>query len=315
MAQAQQKPQPQAQPKPPVHKRRRRRRLRPQFIFTILFLTGILVGLMTLCYRIATNPAQPPPVTEPITTTVTEPTTEPVTTEPTTEAPTEPLTPTEQLELFASEHDLTLADYPEKILELYERNEEAREYCMNYPLEYGKEHQIDISGYADYEGVPLFIQWDKQWGYKDYIGSVGGLSACGPTCLSMVTYYFTRDPEMTPAYMMEFAEKHGYGLKGSGTQWSLFKEGGEKLGLDMIELTSEQMRSEQQIAKILDSGRIIVMNVKPGVFTTVGHYMLVVGHEDGKLKLNDPNSPANSERLWDLDEFVQDIKIMWAFKG
>ena len=55
--------------------------------------------------------------------------------------------------------------------------------------------------------------------------------------------------------------------------------------------------------------------VKPGVFTTVGHYMLVVGHEDGKLKLNDPNSPANSERLWDLDEFVQDIKIMWAFKG
>lgn len=314
MAQAQHKPQPQAQPQPPVRKRRRRRRLRPQFIFTILFLMGILVGLMTLCYRIATNP-EPPQVTEPLTTqpttTVTEPTTEPVT----TTAPTEPLTPMEELELFASEHDLTLEDYPEKILELYERNPEAREYAMNYPLEYGKEHEIDISGCADYEGVPLFIQWDKQWGYKDYIGSVGGLSACGPTCLSMVTYYFTRDPEMTPAYMMEFAEKHGYGLKGSGTQWSLFKEGGEKLGLDMIELTSEQMRSEQQIAKILDSGRIIVMNVKPGVFTTVGHYMLVVGHEDGKLKLNDPNSPANSERLWDLDEFVQDIKIMWAFKG
>jgi hypothetical protein len=83
----------------------------------------------------------------------------------------------------------------------------------------------------------------------------------------------------------------------------------------MIELTSEQMRSEQQIAKILESGRIIVMNVKPGVFTTVGHYMLVVGYEDGKFKLNDPNSPANSEKLWDLDEFVQDIKIMWAFSG
>ena len=126
-----------------------------------------------------------------------------------TTAPTEPLTPMEELELFALEHDLTLADYPEKILELYERNPEAREFCMNYPLEYGKEHEIDISGYADYEGVPLFIQWDKQWGYKDYIGSVGGLSACGPTSLSMIMYYFTRDPEMTPAYMMEFAEKNG----------------------------------------------------------------------------------------------------------
>ena len=221
----------------------------------------------------------------------------------------------EELELFAAEHGFTLEDYPEKILELYERNEEAREYCMNYPLEYGKDHEIDISGYADYEGVPLFIQWDKQWGYKDYIGSVGGLSACGPTCLSMITYYFTRDPEMTPAYMMDFAEENGYGLKGSGTQWSLFKEGGKKLGLDMVELTSEQMKSEKQIAKVLESGRIIVMNVKPGVFTTVGHYMLVVGYEDGKFKLNDPNSPANSEKLWEFDEFDQDIKIMWAFKG
>ena len=306
------------QPGTPVRRRRRRRRLRPQFVFTVFVLTAILIGLIALCVKI-TSGSNEPEVTQPVITTAptlttTEPTTEPIT-EPPTTAPTEPLTPMEELELFASEHDLTLDDYPEKILELYERNPEAREYCMNYPLEYGKEHEIDISGYADYEGVPLFIQWDKQWGYKDYIGSVGGLSACGPTCLSMITYYFTRDPEMTPAYMMDFAEENGYGLKGSGTQWSLFKEGGKKLGLDMIELTSEQMRSEQQIAKILESGRIIVMNVKPGVFTTEGHYMLVVGYEDGKFKLNDPNSPNNSEQLWDFDYFDQDVKIMWAFKG
>ena len=234
------------QPVRPVHRRRRRRRLRPQFVLTVFVLTAILIGLIVLCVKITSKPEAPeaPEVTQPVITTepvtTTEPTTEPVT-EPTTTAPTAPLTPMEELELFASQHDLTLEDYPEKILELYERNPEAREYCMNYPLEYGKEHEIDISGYADYEGVPLFIQWDKQWGYKDYIGSVGGLSACGPTCLSMVTYYFTRDPEMTPAYMMDFAEENGYGLKGTGTQWSLFKEGAKKLGLDMKELTSEQI--------------------------------------------------------------------------
>lgn len=301
----------------PVRRRRRKRRLRPQFIITIIVLSAALIGLIALCITIVNNSGQPEPEvteqtqTQPTTTIPTEPSTEPTT----TEAPTEPLTPMEELELFASEHGLTLEDYPEKILELYERNIEAREYCMNYPLEYGKEHEIDISGYADYEGVPLFIQWDKQWGYQDYIGSVGGLSACGPTCLSMVTYYFTRDPEMTPAYMMEFAEKHKYGLKGAGTQWSLFSEGAEKLGLDMKELTSEQIRSEKQIARVLDSGRIIVMNVRPGVFTTVGHYMLVVGYEDGKFRLNDPNSPANSEKLWEFDEFDQDIKMMWSFKG
>lgn len=306
------------QTKTPV-RRRRRRRLRPQFIITIAVLSAILIGLIALCISIVNKPDQPEPeVTEPpqtqsqqVTTVPTEPLTEPTT----TEAPTEPLTPMEELELFASEHGFTLEDYPEKILELYERNPEAREYCMNYPLEYGKEHEIDISGYADYEGVPLFIQWDKQWGYKDYVGSVGGLSACGPTCLSMVTYYFTRDPEMTPAYMMEFAEENEYGIKGGGTQWSLFKLGAKKLGLDMKELNADQMTNEAYLADVLNSGRIIVMNVRPGIFTTVGHYMLVVGYEDGKFRLNDPNSPANSAKLWDLEEFDQDIKIMWSFSG
>ncbi len=298
-----------------AHWRRRRRRLRPQFIFTICFLTAILIGLIALCIGIVNNQDQPIPTVPVPTQSTTEPVTEP-TTEPPTEPPTEPAptTPMEGLEAFAAEHDLTLEDYPEKIIELYERNEEAREYAMNYPLEYGKDHEIDISGYADYEGVPLFIQWDKQWGYKDYIGSVGGLSACGPTSLSMIMYYFTRDPEMTPAYMMEFAEKNGYGLKGSGTQWSLFSQGAEKLGLNKKELNSDEMRSEKQIAKVLESGRIIAMNVKPGVFTTVGHYLLIVGYEDGKFRINDPNSYKNSEKLWELEEFVDDVRIMWAFK-
>lgn len=300
-----------------VRRRRRRRRLRPQFLLTIFVLTAILIGLMALCVSIVKKPRQQPDVTEPqqpVTTTIPTEPTEP-STEPTTEPLTEPLTPMEELELFAAEHGLTLADYPEKLLELYERNPEAREYVMNYPLEYGKEHEIDISGYADYDGVPLFIQWDKQWGYKDYIGSVGGLSACGPTCLSMVVYHFTRDPKMTPAYMMDFAEENKYGLKGAGTQWSLFQLGAQKLGLNMKELTSEQIASEEKIAKVLDSGRIIVMNVKPGIFTTVGHYMLVVGYEDGKFKINDPNSPANSAKLWEFEEFDQDIRMMWSFSG
>ena len=113
--------------------------------------------------------------------------------------------------------------------------------------------------------------------------------------------------------MMEFSEKNRYGVKGAGTQWTLFSEGAEKLGLDMKELTSEQIASEEKIAKVLDSGRLIVMNVKPGIFTTVGHYMLVVGYEDGKFRINDPNSRLNSEKLWEFEEFDQDIRMMWSF--
>lgn len=300
----------------PRRRRRRRRRLNPRFVFTLGVLVALIVGIIVLCVCCSGDDEEAqddvPVTTQPITMEDTEPSTQ-----ETTEPPTQPAaaTPMDELEAFAAEHGLTVADYPQPIIELLERNPEAREFALNYPLEYGKEHEIDISGYADYEGVPLFIQWDKQWGYRDYVGSVAGLSACGPTTLSMAAYYFTRDPSMTPAYIMDFAEKEGYGLKGSGTQWSLFNLGAEKLGLKVKPLTAEQLASESQLAKILESGKLIVVNVKPGVFTTVGHYMLVVGYEDGKFRINDPNSPANSAKAWAFDEFDQDIKMMWSLDG
>lgn len=220
----------------------------------------------------------------------------------------------EKISAFAAQHGFTLEDYSEKLIDLLARKPETEEYVLNFPLEYGKDHPIDISGWADYEGVPLFIQWDKQWGYLDYTGNVAGLAACGPTCMSMIMYHFTRDPKYTPAYMMDFAQSNSrYAVKGYGTQWAFFKEGGKELGLNVKELNSDQIASEKAIAKVLDSGRIIVMNVRPGVFTTIGHYLLVVGYEDGKFRVNDPNSIINSEKLWEFEEFSDQIKMMWSF--
>lgn len=233
----------------------------------------------------------------------------------TTEPPTAPkeTTARDVVEAFAVQNGLTLEDYPEKLFELLERNPETEEYVLNFPLEYGKEHDIDISGYKDYAGVPLFIQWDKQWGYLDYAGNQAGLSACGPTCLSMVAYHFTRDASLTPAFMMKYAEENGHGLKDSGTQWSLFSQGATAFGLTVKELTSEQIGSAEKIAKVLDSGKLIVANMGPGVFTEFGHYIVLTACEDGKFRVNDPNSYIRSEKLWDYEEFGDQIKMMWSF--
>lgn len=301
----------------PVRRRRRRRRrkdYRPLIVLLAVVLAAVVIWGVSLLIKGGQSDPTDPPDTQPQQTTesTTAPTTKPTVPEPPQTEPPD-TSPQGVIEAFAVQHGLTLADYPDKLIELLGRNPEAEEFVLNYPLEYGKEHKIDISGYADYEGVPLFIQWDKQWGYRDYVGNLAGLSACGPTCLSMVTYYFTRDPAMTPAYMMEFSEANGYGKAGSGTFWSLFGQGAAKLGLTVKELTAEQIASEEKIAKVLDSGKIIVMNVAPGVFTEVGHYLLIVGYEDGKFRVNDPNSYANSERLWEFEEFADQIKMMWSF--
>lgn len=301
--------------------RRRRKQLNPAFILIILSL-AVLIALFVLLGMLSSRRDSAPPadVTQPTIQPTIQPITQPEPTEsqPATEPPVTPKpepTVEQIISEFAAEYGLSLADYPEKLIELLKRNPETKEYVLNYPLEYGKPHTVDISGYADHQGVPLFIQWDRQWGYVDYAGNVAGLSGCGPTCLSMVAYHFTRDARYTPVYMMKYAEENRYANAGSGTQWSLFQKGAGELGLNVQEFTLEQSQTESYIAKALESGKVIVMNVRPGVFTTVGHYLLLTGYEDGKFKVNDPNSRGNSEKLWDFEEFSDQIRIMWAMSA
>lgn len=295
----------------PVRRRRRRRRrsrLLPMAVLLVILFIGVIV------WAVGTQPAQPDQ-TEPVHTQTTEapaPSTQPAEPEP-TEPPV--LTARDKIAAFAAGHGLSVEDYPEKLIELLERNPETEEFVLNYPLEYGKEHEIDISGYADEAGVPLFIQWDAQWGYRDYFGNVAGINGCGPTALSMVAYYFTRNSAYTPAYMMEFAEANGYGHKGQGTFWALFGQGGKKLGLTVKELTAEEIGSEQRIAAHLEKGELVVVNAAPGVFTEIGHYLVITDYVDGKFKINDPNSRENSEKLWDFDAFDGAVYMMWAFSA
>ena len=145
------------------------------------------------------------------------------------------------------------------------------------------------------------------------MGSVGGLAGCGPTCMAMAVFHFTRDPAMTPAYMMDFAASNRqYANEKTITQWAFFRDGSVELGLKCKELTSEQMASESKLAAVLNEGKVIVANVGPGVFTEKGHFLLVVGYEDGKFRINDPNSREKSEKLWEFSEFSDQIKMMWA---
>lgn len=134
------------------------------------------------------------------------------TTEPTTEATTEPTAPTTAEEraeatvsAFAAQNGLSLADYPESLMKLLARNPETEDFVLSYPPEKDVEHTVDLSG-TDLSKVPLFLQWDKRWGYTIYGNDVAGLTACGPTALSMAAYYLTGgDPKMTPDKIIQFA--------------------------------------------------------------------------------------------------------------
>lgn len=210
---------------------------------------------------------------------------------------------------FAEANQIPYDSYPPKLIELLERNPETESFVLEFPLEYGRIHEVDLSEYAGSETVPLFMQWDKRWGYQLYGSNVAGLTACGPVCLSMAAFYHTGDENMTPENIIAFAQKEGYCVPGSGSSWKLISEGAKKLGLTVQELSL----SEAQIKKALDRGNPVILIMGPGDFTLVGHFILVRGYDaqTGELFINDPNSVKNSEKGWKFSSIKDQIRNLW----
>lgn len=212
------------------------------------------------------------------------------------------------VEKYAQAHGLRYTDYPQSLIELLERNPETREFVLEYPT--WEPEDYDLSEYADTEGVPLFLQWDQRWGYTEYGSDVLGITGCGPTCLAMVGYYITGDDWFTPENVAAFAEENGYYTPGHGSEWTLISEGGEILGLDVTEIP----RVEQRILDNLAVGNPIILAMGKGDFTTSGHYIVIVGLEDGLLRINDPNSAENSGKLWSYARIESQIRNLWVIR-
>ena len=209
---------------------------------------------------------------------------------------------------YAREHGITLGDYPPSLIDLLERNPETAEFVLGYP--FPREENFDLSEYENSETVPLFLQWDRRWGYEIYGSDVIGITGCGPTCLAMVGYYLTGNDFFRPDTVAEFAWDEGYYSPGSGSSWTLISEGGVELGLDVTEIPLVKKR----IVDNLEVGNPIICAMGAGDFTTSGHYIVLPGLEAGKFRVNDPNSVANSERLWAYEEIEDQIRNIWVIR-
>ena len=214
------------------------------------------------------------------------------------------------LQIFARTHGVSPADYPDELAALYKRNPDAREFVKYYPLQKNDSPEIDLSDEITPGKAPRLMQWDARWGYRSYNENLMGLSGCGPTCMSMAAIQITGNHTLNPWEMAKFAEEHGFNVVGDGTSWSFFTEGARLLGLDSVPITPEA----QRIFNNLAVGNPIVCIMGPGDFTTTGHYILLAGTEDGKVRVNDPNSVKNSEALWDMETIIEQAQAMWVLR-
>lgn len=214
-----------------------------------------------------------------------------------------------KVKAYAEEHGAHFADYPQSLIELLERNPETETFVLGYPFR--EEGTVDLTDYETGNAVPLFLQWDPNWGYEKYGRDFLAVTGCGPTCLAMAGYYLTGDENMTPDKIAGFAQRNGYYEAGYGSSWMLISEGTEKLGLKATELPLVK----KKMVNALEAGNPVILAMGPGDFTTAGHYIVLTGVEDGKFRVNDPNSRENSQRLWSYEEIEGQIRNIWAISA
>ncbi len=198
--------------------------------------------------------------------------------------------------------------YPKQLKDIALKNEEALEFVYDYPAEHVKEHTIDLTEEAFMDSVPLFVQWDKRWGYEKYSGNFFAASGCGPTTLSMVVVYLTHNREASPIAVAKYSKEAGYSVDGSGSSWTLISEGCRHYGVKAKAVALDESRMKAE----LDEGHPIVVNVGPGDFTDTGHFMVITGYDDEGFSINDPNSIEKSGKRWLFRNISSQIRAVWS---
>ncbi|MBR5021126.1 MAG: C39 family peptidase [Oscillospiraceae bacterium] len=207
---------------------------------------------------------------------------------------------------YAGEKGVSYAEYPSSLIKLLERNPETEAFVLNYPFR--QEKTVDLGKYNLSRGVPLFVQWDEQWGYLDYGGELVGVTGSGPMCLAMAGYYVSDgEDRFSPDKIAEFAAENGYYSKGKEAGANLFSQGGPALGLKVTALPLV----EKKIADYLKNGDPIIASMGSGDFD---NYIVLTGYSDGMISVNDPDSRVNSEMKWPYAELAGQIKKLWVIQ-
>ena len=200
-------------------------------------------------------------------------------------------------------------EYPVDILKMLARNLDMLDFVLGYPEKKGQVF-ADTIGDVEIGTIPLLLQYDTRWGYGDYGSSTVVVSGCGPACLSMVIAGLTGKNTITPYTVAQYANTEGYYVPGSGTSWTLMSEGAAYFGVSGEELPLSQSVME----RALGEGKPIICSVRPGDFTTSGHFIVITGIKDGQFVVNDPNSVERSNRLWGYETLEPQISNLWAFQ-
>lgn len=139
---------------------------------------------------------------------------------------------------------------------------------------------------GDYIGLTYYNQTDSRWTNHMY-SSVGdssqtiGTSGCGPTSAAMVVTA-TRGA-ITPDEMGDLFVRYGYRSASNGTYWSAFRA-----VADEFDIGYQECSSLDTAVNLVRDNNYVIVSCANGLFTTGGHFIVIVGIDGDTLKIYDP---------------------------
>ncbi|WP_101877400.1 C39 family peptidase [Lachnoclostridium edouardi] len=144
--------------------------------------------------------------------------------------------------------------------------------------------------------VIYYNQMDERYAGKPYGTDHIGSSGCGPTAMAMVVSSLS-GTIVDPVEMSRWSYENGYWCKGSGSYHALIPAAAKHWNLPVSGCTSSE---PQRILDALSEGKLVVAIMAKGHFTKSGHFIVLRGVENEKIKVADPGSYNRSGQLWDL---------------
>lgn len=145
-----------------------------------------------------------------------------------------------------------------------------------------------------YKGVQYYNQADSRWANKMY-SSIGDKSqtmkssGCGPTAAAIVIS--SSKGTILPTTMANLFVDNGYRTAGSGTAWAAFSFTADYFGFDEYHSTGNYNTAMNYLKKKESNGAskyYAVVSCGSGLFTTGGHYIVIMSLDDDTLKIYDP---------------------------
>ena len=167
-----------------------------------------------------------------------------------------------------------------------EQEVESEEFELQGEIAYEGSSEYPQVLLGNYTGLTYYNQIDSRWANHQY-SSIGdseqtiGTSGCGPTSAAMVVTAIKGT--ITPPEMGDLFVQYGYRSANSGTYWSAFR-----WVADVFDIGYQECSSLDTAIDLMRNNNYVIVSCSNGLFTTGGHFIVIVGIDGDTLEIYDP---------------------------